>query len=321
MMARKFFIYLLVMLIIVYPVSAAGVTLNRWVLNVNILDDGTVEEIIQTEIENSGPSSVDGLSFDVPASRVTNPNISTFSSKGHKVELQTAQGAVTVIINFDSPLEVGEKWNGRIDFHAENWALKSGQDYSITIPVEAPQAIVSGQKTKMSIASEPDIRSQVFLPKSVMPASVEPSVDAESRKPSYNKLLQFGHVVLTWFKLNIGDVIKVDGSYSSDLSKILDADEKLNLLSDRIRVASEQGKDVAEAEAHLSNARDYNNKALEEFWKKGNVVAALDAANIEMKLIEDSLSVKASLSLCANARHTPTPHTPAPILSKLCRVS
>ena len=293
MMARKFFIYFLVLLLTVYPASAAGVTLNRWVLTVSILEDGAVEEIIQTEIENNGSSSMDGFIFDVPSPKITMPNISTFSSIGQNIDLQTSSGTTKVTINFDSPLETGKKYNARIEFKAENWVIKSGQDYSITIPVQAPTAIVSGKEITMSIASDPDIRSQVSFPKSVAPTSVEPSIDAESKKPSYKKLLQFGHIVLTWFKLNIHDVIQVKGSYSGDLSKILEADEKLNVLSDRIKDAKAQGKDVSQAELHLSNARDYNNQAIEEFWKQGDVSSALNSVNYELNLAQSSISVNA----------------------------
>ncbi len=313
MIATKFFIYFLVLLLCIYPASAAGVTLNRWVLTVNIMDDGTVEEIIQTEIENSGSSSMEGFIFDVPSSKITMPNISTFSSTGQNVDLQTSSGTTKVTINFDSPLEAGKKYDARIDFRAENWVVKSGQDYSITIPVEAPMAIVSGKKTTMSIASDPDIRSQVSFPKSVAPTSVEPSIDAESKKPSYKKLLQFGHIVLTWFKLNNHDVIQVKGSYSSDLSKILEADEKLNVLSNRIKDAKAQGKDVSQAELHLSNARDYNNQAIEEFWKQGDASSALNSANYELNLAQSGLSVNVEATP-SETKKTPGFEAPSLIL-------
>lgn len=202
MIAKKFFIYTLIILLTVYPASAGEVTLNKWVLNVMLHEDGTVEEIIQTEIENGGSSSLDGFSFVVPALRVTMPNVSTFSPTGQVVELQTVSGGTRIIINFNSSVKAGEKWDGRIDFNAENWAVKEGMNYSINIPVEAPQAIVSGKNSKM--------------------------------------------------------------------------------LSDRIKDAKAQGRDVSEAELHLLSAEDYNNQALDDFWEKKDATSALDAANNEM---------------------------------------
>lgn len=89
---KKFFIYLLALMLTVYPASAGEVTLNRWVLNVIIHDDGLVEEIIQTEIENAASSLLDGFSFVVPAMKITMPNISSFSPNGQAVELQNVAG-------------------------------------------------------------------------------------------------------------------------------------------------------------------------------------------------------------------------------------
>jgi len=292
MITKRFITFFLIIMLTVNTASAAGITLNRWVLNVELLDDGTVEEIIQTEIENAGTSPLNGFSFKVPASSVTAPNISTFSAIGQKIDLQAVQGGTGITINFNSPLEPGKKWNGRIDFRAQNWAVKSGQDYSINIPVEAPEAIIAGKTEKMQLGAEPEIRSQVFLPRSVEPTSVEPSMDAVSRKPIYNKLLQFNHIVLTWFKLNLGDVISVKATYSGDLNKILESSGKLDALSENIKNAKAQGKDVLAAETHLSNARDYRNQALEQFWKKEDVSSAINAENNEIKLAEESLSVK-----------------------------
>ncbi len=314
-MSLKLYIYLIIIVLLtIYPASAAGVTLNRWVLNVKILENGTVEEIIQTEIENIGPSSLDGFIFNVPAPSVSTPVILPFFPSGEVAELKTAQGVTEITVKFNKPVEAGKKWNGRIEINVENWVLRSGQDYSINVPVEAPKAIVSGKKTEMSIAGDPEIRSQVSLPKAVAPASVEPSIDPASKKPSYKKLLQFGNIVLTWFKLNIGDVIKVKGSYSDDLSKILGTDEKIKALSDRIKNEKAQGNDVAEAENHLTNARDYSNGALESFWKNEEVAASLDAANNEMSLAENSLLVR---PLPAETKKNPGFEAPAMVLMLL----
>lgn len=295
---KKFFICFLALMLTVYPASAGEVTLNRWVLNVIIHDDGLVEEIIQTEIENAASSPLDGFSFVVPATKITMPNISSFSPNGQAVELQNVAGGTKILINFNAKLETGKKWDGRLVFNAENWAVKEGSDYSINISVDAPQAVISGKYSRMSVATEPEIRSQVFLPKSINPTSVEPSVDKVSKKPAYKKLLQYNKfagsdiIVLTWFNLNIGDVIRVKGSFSSTLNKIVEANEKFKLLSNRVNDAKAEGKDVSEAEVHLLNARDYNNQALDDFWRDKDVTSALDAANNEMKQVENSLSVK-----------------------------
>ncbi len=300
MITNKLLIFSLIVLLIAYPASAGEVTLNRWVLNVIIHEDGTVEEIIQTEIENGGSSLLDGFSFFVPSARISKPNVSSFSQGGQSVELKTVTDGTQVNINFDTGLETGKKWDGRIDFNAENWAVKEGQDYSINVAVEAPQAIISGKSSKMNIPAEPEIRSQVFLPKSVNPTSVEPSVDTATKKPAYKKLLQYNKfegevtgadlIVLTWFQLKIGDIIKIKGTYSGDLDKIVEVNGKTRSLSDRIKVAKEQGRAVSEAESHLSNARAYSNQALDEFWEKKDVSASIDAANNEINLAEKSLS-------------------------------
>lgn len=295
---KKFLICFLALMLTVFPASAGEVTLNRWVLNVIIHDDGLVEEIIQTEIENAASSPLDGFSFVVPATKITMPNISSFSQNGQAVELQNVAGGTKIIINFNAKLETGKKWDGRLVFNAENWAVKEGSDYSINISVDAPQAVISGKYSRMSVATEPEIRSQVFLPKSINPTSVEPSVDMVSKKPAYKKLLQYNKfagsdiIVLTWFNLNIGDVIRVKGSFSGTLNNIVEANEKFKLLSNRVNDAKAEGKDVSEAEVHLSNARDYNNQALDDFWRNKDVTSSLDAANNEMKLVENSLSVK-----------------------------
>jgi len=251
--------------------------------------------VIQVEIENGGSSPLDGFSFVVPASavKIDSEQIMSIPATGQTAKQQTVPGGVKININFDKPLDAGTDWNGRIDLTAEKWAVKEGSNYSIDIPVEAPEAIVSGKDTPMSVPPDAEIRSQVFLPKGVTATSVEPSVDVTSKKPAYKKLLQFDHVVLTWFQLHIGDIIKVQGSFSDVLMQIVSTDEKWRELKTQINNAKAQGVDVSEAETHLKNAEDYNiNQALQSFWKNDNKVAFeyVGYANDELKLAESSLA-------------------------------
>jgi hypothetical protein len=295
MTAKKFLIYFLILILTSYPASAGDVSLNRWVLNVTLHDDGLVEEVIQAEIENSGSLPLDGFSFIVPASKVTigKNDIVSIPAIGQEVSQQTVPDGVKVIINFNTPVGAGKKWDGRIGFTAENWAVKENSNYSVDIPVEAPQAVVSGKNIGMSVPPEAEIRSQVFLPKAVNAASIE----VKSKEPApYKKLLQFGRVVLTWFQLHTGDVISVKGSYSEILRQIVETDEKSRSLSARIKEAKAQGRDVSEADAHLRNAEDYNNnQALQSFWKNDNKVALeyVGYANDELAKAENSLKVEA----------------------------
>ncbi|MDD5474514.1 MAG: hypothetical protein PHU34_10280 [Candidatus Methanoperedens sp.] len=289
MNAKRFLIYFLILLITAYPASAGDVSLNRWVLNVTLHDDGLVEEAIQIEIENTGSLPLDGFSFVVPASAVTMvydfDHTSSFT--GQTVEQQAVPGGVKIIINFNRSVEAGKKWDGRVGFTAEKWAVKEGSDYSITIPIKAPQAVVSGKNIEMSLPADADIRSQVFLPKAVEVTSVTPN--------PFRILFQFDHMVPTWSsdKLHIGDTISIKGSFSDVLSKIVETDEKSREINARIKAAKNRGIDVSEAEAHLKNAEDYNtNQALQSYWKKDNTVALQYAgyANDELKLAESSLS-------------------------------
>lgn len=291
MTAKKFFIYFLIILITAYPASAGEVTLNRWVLNVTLNDDGLVEEGIQAEIENSGSLPLDGFSFVVPVSTVTigKDDIVSIPATGQEVKQQVLANGIKIIINFNTPVEAGRKWNGRIGFKAEKWAVKEDSNYSIEIPVNAPQAIVSGKDTKMSIQADADIRSQVFLPKSIEVTSVKPE--------PFRVLFQYNHIVPTWSpdKLHIGDVIRVKGSFSSILNKIVETDEKSRELNARIKDARKQGIDVSTAEAHLKNAEDYNtNQALQSYWKRENEVALqyVGYANDELTKAEKSLSAR-----------------------------
>lgn len=289
MTTKNFFIYSLILLIITNPASAEGISLNRWATNVTLHENGLVEEIIQVEIENAGSSPLDGFSFQVPASKVTMmydfDHTSSFT--GQVVEQQAVPGGIKIIINFNRSVETGKKWNGRIGFTAENWMVKSGPDYSIDIPIEAPQAIVSGKSTAVSLSQDAEIRSQMFLPKGVEVVSVSP-------KP-FRILFQFGLMVPTWSSdnLHIGDIIKIKGSFSDVLNKIVETDDKIRDLSARIKKEKADGMNVGEAEAHLKNAEDYNtNQALQSFWKKDNNVALEfnGYANDELKLAENSLS-------------------------------
>jgi len=301
MMPRKVFICLLIVLLIVSPASAAGVSLNRWVLNVTLHDDGLVEELIQAEFDNSGSVPIDGFSFVIPASKIAviRDFYHTSDSTG-EVEQQTVPGGLRVTVNFNKPVGAGTKWNGRIGFTAENWAVKTDSDYSIDIPFNSPEVISSGKSTEVSVPVDADIRSQVFLPKSVELISVEP--------PPFRKLFQYGRMVPTWSpeKLHIGDVIRVKGSYSDVLNKIVEADNRSRSLSARIIEAKQQGKDVSAAEGYVANANDYNNnQALAYFWEKKYPEAQEYAgyANDELNKAEDSLA--------APAESTPEP-TEAP---------
>ncbi|MCZ7391724.1 MAG: hypothetical protein ABOK23_05555 [Candidatus Methanoperedens sp.] len=289
MATKRFFIYFLMMLIAAYPVSAAEVSLNRWVLNVTLHDDGKVEEVIQAEIENSGSLPLDGFSFVVPASGVTiiYDFDHTSSFTGQVVEQQSVPGGTKIIVNFNSSVEAGKKWDGRIGFTAENWAASVGSNYSIEIPVEAPQAIVAGKNIDISVPGEAEIRSQVFLPAAVEVTSVTP-------KP-FKILFQFDHMVPTWSPetLHAGDVIQIKSSFSSVLNKIVKTDEKWRALKAQINTAKAQGINVSEAETHLNNAEDYNtNQALQSFWKNEDKVALeyVGYANDELNQTENSLS-------------------------------
>ncbi len=288
MTAKKFWVYFLIMLLTIYPASASGISLNRWVLNVTMHDDGLVEEVIQSEIENGGSSPLDGLSFVVPASGVTMVYDfdHTYSFTGLVVEQQTVPGGVKVNINFNKSIDAGNKWDGRIGFIAEKWAVKDGSNYSIEIPFEAPEALVSGKSTPIEVPEDADIRVQVFLPKSVEVTNVTP-------KP-FRILFQFDHMVPTWSsdKLHIGDTIRTKGSYSDILDKIVKTDEKTRDLSVRIKEAKAQGKDVSEAEMHLANAENYNtNQALGAFWKNNysEVLSFVGYANDELQKAENNL--------------------------------
>ncbi len=296
MTTRKILVCFLIMLLTVYPVSAAQVALNRWVLNVTLHDDGVVEEVIQAELDNSGSSPLEGFSFTSPVQVEIDANQSTgvtVSSEGGMsfnspdVKQQTVSGKTNIIVTFDKPVEAGKKWNGRIGFKAANWAVKENSNYSIDIPVNSPQAVASGKSTDVSVPADADIRAQVFLPESVEVTSVTP-------KP-FRILFQYDRMVPTWSpdKLHIGDTISIKSSYSSVLNKITETDKKWRELKARINEAEKKGIDVSEAKTHLNNAEDYNtNQALQSYWKK-DYTAALEfnaRANDELSKTENSLS-------------------------------
>ncbi len=307
MTAKKFLVFFLILMLTASPVLAGDVTLNRWVLNVTVHDDGVVEELIQAEIDNGGSFPLDGFSFIVPATAVTMiyDFSHTQSFTGMVVDQQTVPGGVKVTVNFNSSVDAGKNWDGRIGFTAQNWALKDGSNYSINIPVNAPQAIVSGQPTNIAASEDADIRSQVFLPESVEVTSVTP-------KP-FRILFQFDKMVPTWSPdtLHLGDTISIKGSFSNVLSKIVETDKKWRELKSRINETEGKGVNVSEAKEYLNNAEDYNtNVALQSYWEK-NYTAALQFngyANDELKLAENSLSSPEKTTLpaeTAQAKQTP----------------
>jgi len=288
MRLKKIIICFLTLLLVIYPASASEASLNRWVLNVTLHDDGLVDEVIQAEFENTGSLPLAGFSFVIPASKITviRDFYHTSDSTG-EVEQQTVEGGLKVIINFNNPVEPGKKWNGRVGFTAENWVVKKDSNYSIDIPVSTPQVIISGKSTDVSVAADADIRSQVFLPESIEVISVTP-------KP-FRILFQNDRMVPTWSsdKLHIGDTISIKSSYSIVLNKIVETDKKWRELKARIDEAEGGGIDVSEAKAHLKSVEDYNtNQALQSYWKN-DYNSALEFngfANDELRLAEDSLS-------------------------------
>jgi len=76
-MMKKIIVYFLILLITAYPGSAGEVSLDRWVLNVTLSEDGLVEVIIQAQIQNPGPSALEGFSFLVPGNVIIDTEQST----------------------------------------------------------------------------------------------------------------------------------------------------------------------------------------------------------------------------------------------------
>lgn len=275
-----------------FPASAGDATLNRWVIDVKLNEDGTVDELIQVEIGNGGSSSMDGFSFIVPASSVTviYDFDHTFSSKGQVVEQLKVQNGIKLTVIFNSSLNSGETWNGHIGFKAQNFARISGNDYTIEIPFDNFRAIVSGKNTDMKISPEIDLRGQIFLPKGIEVISATP-------KP-FRILFQNSLMVPTWTPMNlhITDIINLKASFSEILKKIADVDERSKTLSKRIKEANTNGMDVGEAQTHLKNAEDYNtnnaNSALSSFWIKdeNSALEFIEYAENELDLAETTFS-------------------------------
>lgn len=279
----------IIILLTTFPTSSSDVFLNKWVLNITLKDNGTVEEVIQMEIQNNASSALDGFSFVIPASKVTilHDQIISIPATGQVVKQEVVPNGIRVIIIFNTSIEADKKWNGRVVFTAENWAVKQAQNYSIDIPVEPPVAIISGKDTFVAIPEDADIRAQVFLPESVEVISVTP-------RP-FRILFQYDHMVPTWTpdKLRIGDTISIKASFSEVLNKIVETDKKIKELSQRLQDAKQQGMDVSEAESYLTNAMYYNNRqALGEFWKKNSsaVIEYVGYANDELNKAEVVLS-------------------------------
>jgi hypothetical protein len=312
MTMNKIFVYLFIIMLTAFPASAGDATLNRWVLNVTLNEDGIVDELIQVEIGNGGSASIDGFSFVIPASSVTviYDFDHTFSSKGQVVEQLKVQNGIKLIVNFDSPLNSGETWNGRIGFRAEDFAKKSGNDYTIEIPFNNIQSIVSGKNTDIKISPDVDLRGQIFLPKGVEVISATP-------KP-FRILFQNSHMVPTWTPTNlkITDTINLKGSFSDILNKIADVDGRSKTLSKSIKEANTKGLDVEEAQMHLKNAEDFNtnnaNSALSSFWTKDDKSALefIGYAQNELDLAENSFSSSGKTQIKPTETVMVTPESP-----------
>ncbi len=295
-------VYLLIILLIASPASSSMVSLNRWVLNITLNENGSVEEVIQVELQNKASSTLDGFSFVIPASKITinYDQIVSIPSTGQVVKQEVVPQGTRIIISFNESVKAGGTWDGRVAFTVDDWAVKQGNEYSIDIPVEAPSAIVSEKSAAVELPEDADIRAQVFLPESVEVTSITPV--------PFRVLFQYDHMVPTWTPdtLHIGDTISIKASYSEALSKIVDTDKKIREFSKRLQDAKQKGMDVSEAEAHLTNAMNYNNnQALGEFWKKNTsaVLEYVGYANDELSKAEEifsSASRVGSLKISSN---------------------
>ncbi len=288
---KRILVFLFILMLLTFSASAGDVSLNRWVINVSFDNAGSVDQIIQAEIENGGSLPLDGFSIVIPASKITvlYDFDHTFSSKGQVVEQQTVAEGIRLKVIFNTSIAAGEKWNGRIGFIADNWAKRTGEEYSIDIPLEVPQVIISGKNTAASIPQDMDMRCQVFLPKGVEVTSVTP-------KP-FRILLQFGKMVPTWSSQNLktGDTINLKGTFSTVLNKIVETDDKIREVKKNINSVKSQGIDVSEADVHLKKAEDFNtNQATQSYWKQDYTVALEfnGYANDELNLAEKSISGK-----------------------------
>lgn len=309
---KKIVVYFIIVLLMALPASAGDVSLNKWILNVTINEDGLVDEMIQIEVENGGSLPLDGISFTVPASdvEVIYDFEHTFSSKGQLVEQQAVDNGIKLTVKFNTSVKTGETWNGRIAFKAKDFATKTAREYTIGIPVEAPQVIIAGKNSDISLSQDIEIRGQVFLPKGIEVISVTP-------KP-FRILFQNSLMVPTWNSLKTGEVINLKGSFSDVLGKIADIDERSKKLSKRLNEAKANNIDVTIAEAHLKNAEDYNtnnaNAALSSFWKKddGSAMESISEAQKEIELAEQSFSTsgKAEMTVQETAQETGNNETP-----------
>lgn len=291
MIANKIFVCLFIAILTAFPVLANDTTINRWVLDVALNEDGNVDEVIQANIENTGYIPIDGFSFVVPATQVTvlYDFGHTFSSKGQTVEQTEVLNGIKLTVNFNSSLDSGETWEGRIGFNAENFAKRSGDNYAIDIPLNAPQAIISGKSEDMKISPDIDLRCQIFLPKGVEATSTTP-------KP-FRFLFQNSLVVPTWTTANIhfGDIINLKGTFSNTLKKIADVNNRSNALSKRIKEANASGIDTRDAQIHLKNAENFNTNNLNSAWSRflrnedETALELVGQAEYELNLTENSL--------------------------------
>jgi len=278
----------------VFPASAGDVSLNRWILNVTVNEDGLVDELIQVEVANGGSLPLDGISFIVPASNVevVYDFDHTFSSKGQIIEQQAVNNGIKLIVKFNTSVKTGETWNGRIAFKAKDIARKTDRDYTIELPVDMPQAIISGKNTDIGISQDAEVRGQMFLPKGIEVTSVTP-------KP-FRILFQNSHMVPTWTSqdLHAKDVIILNGSFSDVLNKIAGIDARSKVLSKSLIEAKANGIDVTDAEEHLKIAEDFNtnnaNSALSSFWKKDEASALESVGNAENEINLAEKSFRAS---------------------------
>jgi hypothetical protein len=298
-MMKKIIVYFLILLLTAYPASAGEVSLDRWVLNVTLSEDGLVEVIIQAEFQNPGPSTLEGFSFVVPGSVTIDTNQSTgvtiddngeMKFNSPDIQEKAVSGGMDVIIRFDKPVESGKKWSGRIGYKSEKIATKDNSGYSLTVQVNAPQAIVAGKNVVTSVSPDADIRAQVFLPKSYEVTSVQPE--------PFRDLFQYGRMVPTWTpdKLHIGDTIRINAVYSDVLAKIVDNDDMARKLKADIKEAKDSGKNVSEAETYIANGNENNNKAFASFGGK-DYSAALQYAGYskdELTKAENSLTGSAA---------------------------
>ncbi len=316
MLKNRIMVYFFIIIFMAFPASAGDVLLNKLVLNVTVDDTGSVEEIMQTEIENGGSLPIDGFFITVPVSDLTidsdqtsgvlinNMNEMKFSEID--VKSQKISGKTNIIINPKTSIASGQKWDGNIGFRVENWANKEGTSLSLSIPVEEPQYIISEKNYVPVIQENIDIRGQVFLPRGFEVESVTP-------KP-FRILMQFGKMVPTWTPMNIrvGDVINVKASYSDVLNRIVDTDDRIREMIKIINISKEkQNIDVSLASDHLKKAEDFNtNQALQSYWEKDYAKALQynGYANNELNLSKNSISTrdeKAVPAATAEGKETP----------------